>query len=123
MHKNRNLDYNVILKTMNRFISSKPNSTTRKEFIESFNGILSVAEATRFWDRLLILGNVLQAVDKSHYKWLVNTEFFTAISIEKHFAQGMVLSSRGRIPGKKYIKEKKQTPIQIYPGWISTITI
>lgn len=124
----RTINYEVILKKVNHFISSKPQSTTHKEFVASFKGILSVKEADRFWDRLLFLGNVLHAVDNKRFEWLVNTSWFTIQSLEKHFRQGDVISKRGRIPGKKYLPKVtvksavKQDPV-IYPGWISTVSI
>ena len=124
----RTINYEVILKKVNYFISSKPQSTTHKEFVASFKGILSVKEADRFWDRLLFLGNVLHAVDNKRFEWLVNTSWFTIQSLEKHFRQGDVISKRGRIPGKKYLPKVtvksavKQDPV-IYPGWISTVSI
>ena len=77
MQKNRIINYEVILKKINHFIVSKPNSTTHKEFVAAFEGILSAKEANRFWDRLIVLGNVISAVDKTHYKWIVNSNFFT----------------------------------------------
>lgn len=124
----RTVNYEAILKKVNNFITSKPQSTTHKEFVDSFKGTLSAKEADRFWDRLLVLGNVLSAIDKTHYKWLVNSNFFTMQSIEKHFRQGDILSSRGRIPGKKYPKvTRKQSIVRqdpvIYPGWVSTVSI
>ena len=126
----RPINYETILKKVNGFISSKPKSTTHKEFVDSFKGVLSAKEADKFWDRLLALGNVLHAVDNKRYEWLVNTSWFTIQSLEKHFRQGDVLSKRGRIPGKKYspkIKEERQKPLKqgivIYPGWISTLSI
>jgi hypothetical protein len=126
----RPINYETILKKVNGFISSKPKSTTHKEFVDSFKGVLSAKEADKFWDRLLALGNVLYAIDCKRYGWLVNTSWFTAQSLEKHFRQGDVLSKRGRIPGKKYspkIKEERQKPLKqgivIYPGWISTLSI
>lgn len=124
----RTINYEVILKKVNHFISSKPQSTTHKEFVASFKGTLSVKEADRFWDRLLFLGNVLHAVDNKRFEWLVNTSWFTIQSLEKHFRQGDVISKRGRIPGKKYPPKVTGKPavIQdpvIYPGWISTVSI
>lgn len=127
----RNVDYEVILKKVNWLIQSKPQSTSEKEFVTQFSGILSVAEAKRFWERLLAHGDLfLKAVDKKRYSWQVNANFFTRDSIEKHFRQGDVLSKRGRIPGKKYspkIKEERQKPLKqgivIYPGWVSTLSI
>lgn len=126
----RTVNYEVILKKVNGFIASKPQSTTHKEFVDSFKGTLSVKEANKFWDRLLALGNVLHAVDNKRYEWLVNTSWFTIQSLEKHFRQGNVLSTRGRIPGKKYspktVKEKKvsdKTEFILWPGWTSTISI
>ena len=122
----RTVNYEVILKKVNNFIASKPQSTTHKEFIASFKGILSVKESDRFWDRLLVLGNVLRAVDNKRYEWLVNTSWFTAQSLEKHFRQGDVLSTRGRIPGKKYpktVKPKQSKGYIIYPGWVSSISL
>ena len=124
----RTINYETILKKVNGFISSKPKSTTHKEFVDSFKGVLSAKEADKFWDRLLALGNVLRAVDNKRYEWLVNTSWFTAQSLEKHFCQGDVISKRGRIPGKKYPKIARKQPVVrqdpvIYPGWISTLSI
>lgn len=120
----RTINYETILKKVNGFISSKPQSTTHKEFVDSFKGILSAKESNRFWDRLLVLGNVLRAVDNKRYEWLVNTSWFTIQSLEKHFRQGDVLSTRGRIPGKKYPKkEQKSVVISNYEGWYYTLTI
>lgn len=123
----RKIDYEVILKKVNWMIQSKPQSTSEKEFVTQFSGILSVAEAKRFWERLLAHGDLfLKAVDKRRYSWQVNSNFFTRDSIEKHFRQGDVISKRGRIPGKKYpktIKPKQPEGYVIYPGWISTVTL
>lgn len=124
----RTVNYEVILKKVNGFIASKPQSTTHKEFVNSFKGVLSAKEANKFWDRLVILGNVLSAVDKTHYKWLVNSNFFTMQSIEKHFRQGMVLSTRGRIPGKKYPKKENvqkndSVVVPMYSGWNYSVTL
>ena len=124
----RTINYEVILKKVNGFTASKPQSTTHKEFVNSFKGTLSAKEADKFWDRLLALGNVLHAVDNKRYEWLVNTSWFTVQSLEKHFRQGDVLSKRGRIPGKKYPKVTGKQPVVrqdpvIYPGWISSISI
>ena len=126
MQKNRIINYEVILKKVNHFISAKPNSTTHKEFVDAFKGILSAKESNNFWDRLLVLGNVLRAVDNKRYEWLVNTSWFTIQSLEKHFRQGDILSSRGRIPGKKYpkaVKPKQSKGYIIYPGWVSSISL
>lgn len=125
----RKIDYEVILKKVNWLISSKPVSTTEKEFITQFSGVLSVREAKRFWERLLSFGNLfLEAIDTKRYRWKVNTNYFTRDSLEKHFRQGDILSSRGRIPGKKYPKVTRKQPIVrqdpvIYPGWVSTLSI
>lgn len=123
----RTVNYEAILKKVNNFITSKPQSTTYKEFVDSFKGTLSAKEADRFWDRLLTLGNVLRAVDNKRYEWLVNTSWFTIQSLEKHFRQGDVLSKRGRIPGKKYppkaVNPKQSKGYIIYPGWISSLSL
>lgn len=126
----RKIDYEVILKKVNWLIQSKPQSTSEKEFVTQFSGVLSVAEAKRFWNRLLAHGELfLKAVDNKRYEWKVNANFFTRDSIEKHFRQGDVLSTRGRIPGKKYppkaVKEKKpdKTELILWHGWTSTISI
>ena len=124
----RKVNYEIVLKNVNWLISSKPQSTTEKDFVEQFAGLLSAREAKKFWQRLLSYGELfLKAIDSKRYEWKVNEEFFTRESIEKHFRQGDVLSKRGRIPGKKYppkvkVKEKIQELI-IYPGWASTITL
>ena len=124
----RKIDYEVILKKVNWLIQSKPQSTSEKEFITQFSGVLSVAEAKRFWNRLMAHGEqFLKAVDNKRYEWKVNTEYFTRDSIEKHFRQGDILSTRGRIPGKKYppkaVKPKQSREYIIYPGWVSTLSI
>ena len=123
----RTVNYEVILKKVNNFITSKPLSTTHQEFVNSFKGVLSIKEANKFWDRLFVLGNVLRAVDNKRYEWLVNTSWFTAQSLEKHFRQGDVLSTRGRIPGKKYppktAKPKQPKGYIIYPGWVSSLSL
>lgn len=124
----RTVNYEAILKKVNNFIASKPQSTTHKEFVNSFKGTLSAKEADRFWDRLLVLGNVLHAVDNKRYEWLVNTSWFTVQSLEKHFHQGDIISKRGRIPGKKYSPKTAKPKQQyegcvIYPGWVSSLSL
>lgn len=127
MQKNRIINYEVILKKVNNFITSKPQSTTHKEFVDSFKGILSAKEADRFWERLLSFGSLfLEPVDTKRYQWKINSNYFTRDSLEKHFRQGDVLSKRGRIPGKKYpkaVKPKQSEGCIIYPGWISSLSL
>lgn len=124
----RTINYEDILKKVNWLIATKSQSTTERDFVTQFSGVLSVAETKRFWNRLLAFGDLfLKAIDNKRYAWRVPTTFFTKESIEKHFQQGDVLSTRGRIPGKKYVKAlKEKKPIQkefvIYPGWVSTIS-
>jgi hypothetical protein len=125
----RAINYFVVLKKINSLISSNPRSTTYKTFVEEFSGTLSVRESERLWKRFIAIGTVLEPVDNKRWAWKVNTTYFTEQSVAKHFEQGMILSTRGRIPGKKYppkaVKEKKpdKTELILWPGWTSTISI
>ena len=121
----RNIDYKLIAVQINDLIGKKKEQTTLKDFIEKFNNMLSPKECERFLDRMVAVGH-LQQIDRKRFKWTIKQDFLTSLAFEEHFRKGSVLSTRGRIPGKKYPKKQEANLnilVPIYHGWNYTISI